>query len=134
MYLYLLHSSLCLVIYLLVKYVFQFCRFRLAFSYSFTMLSVNQCIVLIIMVSRVADRKAGRYTGRQGNRETGRQAGRQTGRQAGWLKDIKRPVAPARGGAVAPNVEKDGPRNSSKFDEKIGRGCVSISDVKNHKY
>ena len=36
-------------------------------------------------------------------------------------------VAPARGGgqegAVAPpNVEKDGPRNSSKFDEKIGGG------------
>ena len=25
-------------------------------------------------------------------------------------------------GAVAPNVEKDGPRNSSKFDEKIGGG------------
>ena len=25
-------------------------------------------------------------------------------------------------GAVAPNVEKDGPRNSSKFDEKIGEG------------
>ena len=43
-------------------------------------------------------------------------------------------VPPARGkGAVAPNVEKDGPRNSSKFDEKIG-GWVSISDVKNRKY
>ena len=34
-------------------------------------------------------------------------------------------VAPARGagGAVAPpNVEKGGPRNSSKFDEKNGKG------------
>ena len=33
-----------------------------------------------------------------------------------------KPVAPARGakGAVVPNVEKDDPRNSSKFDEKIG--------------
>ena len=45
-------------------------------------------------------------------------------------------VAPARGGKqggwLPPNVEKDGPRNSSKFDENIGRGegCVSISDVK----
>ena len=31
-------------------------------------------------------------------------------------------VAPARGarGRLPPNVEKDGPRNSSKFDEKIG--------------
>ena len=39
---------------------------------------------------------------------------------------ISTTVAPARGGqegAVAPpNVEKDGPRNSSKFDEKIGGG------------
>ena len=34
------------------------------------------------------------------------------------------PVAPTRGqggGPLPPNVEKDGPRNSSKFDEKIGR-------------
>ena len=35
-------------------------------------------------------------------------------------------VAPARGGGKGggcpSNVEKDGPRNSSKFDEKIGRG------------
>ena len=35
------------------------------------------------------------------------------------------------GGRLPPNVEKDGPRNSSKFDEKIGGGgWVSISDVK----
>ena len=36
-------------------------------------------------------------------------------------------------GTVAPpppHVEKDGPRNSSKFDEKIAGGWVSISDVK----
>ena len=41
---------------------------------------------------------------------------------------ILSPVAPARGarggqgGRLPPNVEKDGPRNSSKFDEKIGGG------------
>ena len=34
------------------------------------------------------------------------------------------------GGQLPPNVEKDGPSNSSKFDEKIGRGYLSISDVK----
>ena len=42
------------------------------------------------------------------------------------------------GGSVAPppNVEKDGPRNSSKFDEKIGRGvrihlrCEKIINTK----
>ena len=28
----------------------------------------------------------------------------------------------ARRGGCPPNVEKDGPRNSSKFDEKIGMG------------
>ena len=38
-----------------------------------------------------------------------------------------RAVAPARGqggkgGGCLPNVEKDGPHNSSKFDEKIGVG------------
>ena len=33
-------------------------------------------------------------------------------------------------GRSPPNVERDGPRNSSKFDEKIGRGCVSISDAR----
>ena len=31
-------------------------------------------------------------------------------------------VAPARGRLPPLNVEKDGPRNSSKFDEKIGGG------------
>ena len=45
-----------------------------------------------------------------------------------------RAVAPARGqggGGCLPNVEKDVPRNSSKFDEKIGGGgWVSILDVK----
>ena len=36
-----------------------------------------------------------------------------------------------KGGGCPPNVEKDGSRNSSKFDEKIkGGGWVSISDVK----
>ena len=35
-----------------------------------------------------------------------------------------------KGGGCPPNVEKDGLRNSSKFDEKLGGGCVSISDVK----
>ena len=35
-----------------------------------------------------------------------------------------------KGGGCPPNVEKDGPRNSSKFDEKLGGGCVSASDVK----
>ena len=43
-----------------------------------------------------------------------------------------------KGGAVAPppNVEKDGPRNSSKFDEKIGEGkgihlrCEKIINIK----
>ena len=30
------------------------------------------------------------------------------------------------GGRLPPNVEKDGPRNSSKFDEKIGGGGVGI--------
>ena len=35
-----------------------------------------------------------------------------------------------KGGGCPPNVEKDGPRNSSEFDEKIGRECVSISEVK----
>ena len=35
-----------------------------------------------------------------------------------------------KGGSRPPNFEKDGPRNSSKFDEKLGRGWVSISDVK----
>ena len=48
-------------------------------------------------------------------------------------------MAPARGqggkgtrGRLPPNVKKDGPRNSSKFDEKIGMGggWVSILDVK----
>ena len=35
------------------------------------------------------------------------------------------------GGGCPPNVEKDDPRNSSKFDEKIGGGgLVSISYVK----
>ena len=39
------------------------------------------------------------------------------------------------GGAVAPNVEKDGPHNSSKFDEKIGRGGAYPSQKwKSHKY
>ena len=39
-------------------------------------------------------------------------------------------------GAVPPNVEKDGPRNSSKFDEKIGGGgdihlrCEKIINTK----
>ena len=50
-----------------------------------------------------------------------------------------RSVAPARGGKggrLPPNVEKDGPRNSSKFDEKIGRGvrihlrCEKIINTK----
>ena len=47
------------------------------------------------------------------------------------------PARGARGGAVAPpNVEKDGPRNSSKFDEKIGEGvdihlrCEKIINTK----
>ena len=39
------------------------------------------------------------------------------------------PEAPARGGArgggCPPNVEKDGPRNSSEFDEKNWGGGVS---------
>ena len=49
-------------------------------------------------------------------------------------------VAPASGargarGWLPPNVEKDGPRNSSKFDEKIGRGGAYPSQMwKNHKY
>ena len=39
-------------------------------------------------------------------------------------------------GRLPPNVEKDGPRNSSKFDEKIGRGvrihlrCEKIINTK----
>ena len=40
-------------------------------------------------------------------------------------------------GAVAPNVEKDGPRNSSKLDEKIGRGDAYPSQMRkiiNTKY
>ena len=32
-------------------------------------------------------------------------------------------------GAVAPHVEKDGPRNSSKFDEKIGEGYGYPSQI-----
>ena len=46
-------------------------------------------------------------------------------------------LARGQGGAVAPpNVEKDGPRNSSKFDEKIGGGvgihlrCEKIINTK----
>ena len=47
-----------------------------------------------------------------GNTETNRSSLTQWRRQGG-----------ARGGGGCPlNVEKDGPRNSSKFDEKIGRG------------
>ena len=45
-------------------------------------------------------------------------------------------VAPARGGqggqgggGCPPNVEKDGPRNSPKFDEKIGRGDAYPSQM-----
>ena len=43
-------------------------------------------------------------------------------------------------GAVAPpppNVEKDGPRNSSKFDEKIGMGAgihLRCEKIINNKY
>ena len=45
-------------------------------------------------------------------------------------------MAPVRGagGAVAPNVEKDGPRNSSKFDEKIERGVRIHLRCESHKY
>ena len=41
-----------------------------------------------------------------------------------------------KGGRLPPNVEKDGPRNSSKFDEKIGGGCIHLRCEKiiNTKY
>ena len=43
----------------------------------------------------------------------------------------KRRQGGARGGGCPPNVEKDGPRNSSEFDEKNwGGGKLIFSDVK----
>ena len=42
-------------------------------------------------------------------------------------------VAPARGRLPPLNVEKDGPRNSSKFDEKIGGGGGVNIHLRNEK-
>ena len=45
---------------------------------------------------------------------------------------VSRSAAPARGGKggrLPPNVEKDGSRDSSKFDEKIGRGDAYPSQM-----
>ena len=41
------------------------------------------------------------------------------------------------GGGCPPNAEKDGPRNSSKFDEKIGEGVgihLGCEKIINTKY
>ena len=49
---------------------------------------------------------------------------------------LRRRQGGGKGGRLPPNVEKDGPRNSSKFDEKIGRGvrihlrCEKIINTK----
>ena len=47
------------------------------------------------------------------------------------------PARGARGDGCPPNVEKDGPRNSSKFDEEIGEGVgihLSCEKIINIKY
>ena len=47
------------------------------------------------------------------------------------------PARGARGGRLPPHVEKDGPRNSSKFDEKIGGGVgihLRCEQIINTKY
>ena len=47
------------------------------------------------------------------------------------------PARGARGAVAPPNVEKDGLRNSSKFDEKIGEGVgihVRCEKIINTKY
>ena len=53
------------------------------------------------------------------------------------IQQWRRQGGARRGGCPPPNVEKDGPRNSSKFDEKIGMGVgihLRCEKIINNKY